>query len=989
MNEEELFRKVFESATIGMVLFSPDPTEKTLSINPAFCRITGYTLEEASELDFQTIIPQEDLTTYKEEIEDLIAGDSPSFEFETSYHRSDGTSFLGRLHLSVIRDEESPLYLIVELEDITDQKQTEDILNESNRIRSTLLSNLSGVAYRCRNDRDYTHEYLSEGCMEMTGYPVDDLIGNQKVSYGKTIIHPDDQGWVWTEVQNAIENKHPFQITYRIITKTGDLKWVWDKGRGIFSVQGELLALEGFFIDITREKNVNAELEARALQQEVVAELGQDALGKSDISELMDSAVTLITQTLEVEYSKVIELLPDRNTFFVRSGIGWKEGIVGHATLSAGNETQVGYTLLSTKPVIVNDLRSETRFSGPQVLHDHGIIGGMSVVIPGTHWPFGVLCAHTTKERYFSADDANFLQSVANVLAEGIERRQTEDKLRRTTAILHELHAINTLPNLGKEKLCDEVVSALAVFFEMPYGCVEVFSGTQIEIISMWDHGALKHGITLPLKGSPCEKVKCKKTPCQFQGPLAEQFPNDPFFQNHHLKCYVGGPFFDNQGNVIGSVNLMHEVPKLFSQEDIQIIQLFGQIIGTFLERKNLEQELQHSKKLEAIGQLAGGVAHEFNNILTAIIGNLDLALRQTKKGSEIWSNLTRSDHAAYRAANLTQQLLAFSRRNPVYLQPLDLRIIASDVVRLLRQTIDRQIALSVESTRDLWAIMADMSQMNQVIMNLCVNARDAVMDRLSKTDSSPKAPTLKPVILIRAENISIDETYCKSHYDAWVGKFVRLSVHDNGSGIDQTIQDRIFEPFFTTKEVGRGTGLGLSTVYGIVKQHKGWIELTVGKDGTTFAIYLPRTEQSKEPTKETGEKPATLGNETILIVDDEPSIRRFSQLVLERNGYSVLLARDGREAIRTLKIRSSQIDLIILDLTMPHQSGWEVLKIIQESDWKIKVIISTGHRVIDKLKEFDQTHSVTLLLKPYRPDQLAQIARKVLDQKIESPQIR
>jgi len=275
------------------------------------------------------------------------------------------------------------------------------------------------------------------------------------------------------------------------------------------------------------------------------------------------------------------------------------------------------------------------------------------------------------------------------------------------------------------------------VFFEMQYGCVEVFSETQIEVISMWEQGSLKHGMTMPLKGSPCEKIKHEKTPFQFQGPLVEQFPHNPFFQNHHLKCYVGSPFFNNQGNVIGSVNLMHEEPKLFTEEDIQIIQLFGQIIGTFLERKILEQELQHSKKLEAIGQLAGGVAHEFNNILTAIIGNLDLALRQTKKGSEIWSNLTRSDHAAYRAANLTQQLLAFSRRNPVYLQPQDLRVIANDVVRLLRQTIDRQIGLSVESTHDLWAVMADMSQMNQVIMNLCVNARDAVMDRLSKSDSA------------------------------------------------------------------------------------------------------------------------------------------------------------------------------------------------------------------------------------------------------------
>jgi len=421
------------------------------------------------------------------------------------------------------------------------------------------------------------------------------------------------------------------------------------------------------------------------------------------------------------------------------------------------------------------------------------------------------------------------------------------------------------------------------------------------------------------------------------------------------------GPFRNAQGEIVGVIATIRDVT----------------------EQRRLEEQLRHAQKLEAVGQLAGGVAHEFNNMLTAIIGNLDLAIGEITPGSDQRSTLTAALQAARRAALLTQQLLTLSHRGPVDLQPQHLGAIAQDVVDFLRQTIDRRIQIRVQTPESLWTVLADALQMHQVIMNLCVNARDSLVESLEGTAPEPAPPGWEPRIVVAADNVRIDEAYCKLHFDARPGEYVCLSVSDNGFGIAEGISHRIFEPFFTTKEVGRGTGLGLATVYGIIKQHESWIDLSSTKyDETTFKLYLPRTDRPAVPIAP-GAAPnegTARGSETILFVDDEAPIRRLGQTILEHHGYTVLMANDGEEALEVFKRERERIKLVVLDLTMPRLSGREVLKQLLLLDSRIRVLISSGHHAPTDSTELQNLGMVHLVPKPYRPDDLARKVRSLLD---------
>ncbi|TAK02544.1 MAG: PAS domain S-box protein [Candidatus Manganitrophaceae bacterium] len=396
-------------------------------------------------------------------------------------------------------------------------------------------------------------------------------------------------------------------------------------------------------------------------------------------------------------------------------------------------------------------------------------------------------------------------------------------------------------------------------------------------------------------------------------------------------------------------------------------------------ERKHIEEQLRHAQKLEAVGQLTGGVAHEFNNLLTAITGSLELILHQLPSGSELSGLVDIAQKAACRGAGLTKQLLSFSRRNPVDQRPQNLGKEAKEAVHLLRQAIDRQIQLEIKVDPDLWLILADAGQMNQLIMNLCVNSRDALLERMEKGSSASPPPGWEPCILVRVENIEVDEAHCRLHPNAKSGRYVRLSVSDNGSGIDEAIRHRIFEPFFTTKEIGRGTGLGLAAVYGIVAEHQGWIELQSAKDqGTTFRLYFPQTLQPPLSTQMlSSEQPAADAGKTILIVDDEEAIRLLGKTILELKGYQVLTAGSGKETIEIFANKKGEIDLVILDLNMPHLSGDEVLRQLRQIGPKLRVIVSSGHRT----EPSGYLKDVSYLPKPYRPDDLLRTVSDVLQQ--------
>jgi PAS domain S-box-containing protein len=394
-------------------------------------------------------------------------------------------------------------------------------------------------------------------------------------------------------------------------------------------------------------------------------------------------------------------------------------------------------------------------------------------------------------------------------------------------------------------------------------------------------------------------------------------------------------------------------------------------------ESRRLEGQIIQMQKMEAVGTLAGGIAHDFNNILTGILGNLDLAATLLPSESLASMPIQESIKASERAANMVRQLLDFSRRSPSERRAIDLGKVGREVADLFSQTIDRRIEVEICSHDDLWLAAADPNQMHQVMMNLCVNARDAIMECLDGKRGLDPRPEGNRIRIVTS-NITVGDEFLRSYPYARKGDFVVVSISDNGAGMDEATQRRVFEPFFTTKKLGRGTGLGLSTVYGIIKQHDGWINLESrpGK-GTTFHAYLPR--ETEEPEEEKPHSPEAgrprSGKETILLVDDEEMIRSLAQQVLEVHGYSVVTAADGQQAMDLYLQRREGIDLVILDLSMPHMSGNEVLTRIRKLDRDAKVIISSGH------PSRETPRASAFLPKPYRADTLTRLVREVLDQ--------
>jgi signal transduction histidine kinase len=406
-------------------------------------------------------------------------------------------------------------------------------------------------------------------------------------------------------------------------------------------------------------------------------------------------------------------------------------------------------------------------------------------------------------------------------------------------------------------------------------------------------------------------------------------------------------PVHDEAGQVTGSVHLFADIT----------------------ERKRLEEQLRQAQKMEAIGRLAGGVAHDFNNLLTAITGNAGLVMAEMAPGDPHRESLATIEKAAWRAAELTRQLLGFARQNMLFLKPVDLRRSALEAVTFLRRTIDPRITVEVRAGADLWTVQADPSSVNQVLMNLSLNACDAM----------PAGGRL----LLETENVAVDDTYARERLEARAGEFVRLRVRDTGHGIPVDILPRIFDPFFTTKEVGKGTGLGLAMVFGIVKQHRGWIDCTsVVGQGTVFDVYLPRADGGQAATGERKVLAVTRGgHETILLVDDKAMIRDLGRTVLQTYGYQVLLAEDGLQAVDIYRREKDRIDLVVLDLTMPNLSGRDALRELIQINPKVRVLFASGYSA-EYLPEIDTEHVLGFLSKPYRAQDLANMIRKVLDQK-------
>lgn len=427
-------------------------------------------------------------------------------------------------------------------------------------------------------------------------------------------------------------------------------------------------------------------------------------------------------------------------------------------------------------------------------------------------------------------------------------------------------------------------------------------------------------------------------------------------FGSHFFEAY-GLPLFDEENNHSGVVGVAVDITeRKLAEEQLRLAQ----------------EQFRQSQKMEAIGQLAGGVAHDFNNLLTAILGYSDLILAQLEEDNSLRGEIVEIQKAANRAAALTHQLLAFSRKQILQPKLLNLNTVVTDMDKLLRRVIGEDVELIVEMEPQLGLVKADPSQLEQVIMNLAVNARDAM----------PQGGKL----IIETSNTELSETLTNWQIKPPPGRYVQLAVSDTGTGMDLATQLRIFEPFFTTKELGRGTGLGLSTVYGIVSQSGGYIWVySQLEQGTTFKVYLPLAQPEGAPEVQPQKvsevaKPLPGSAKTIMLVEDEESVRTLSRIILEKEGYTIIEAKHGREALLLCEQYPGKIDLLLTDVVMPYVGGPELAEQISLLRPGIKVVYLSGYTDKAITQAGLLTEGVAFLEKPFTPQTLLRRLRQILE---------
>jgi PAS domain S-box-containing protein len=578
------------------------------------------------------------------------------------------------------------------------------------------------------------------------------------------------------------------------------------------------------------------------------------------------------------------------------------------------------------------------------------------------------------------------------------ERKQAEEALRRSeessrelakeNAIMAEIGWIISL-TLNIDEVYEhfsEEVNKLIPFDRIAINILDSKKNTAtVAYVTGVDVPDARKGNDIPLPGSANEEILRTRSSLLLQvadmDVFQHRFPGLLTTYQAGLRSMMSVPLF-SKDQIIGVLHIRSFNPNAYSERDLRLAERVGhQIAGAIANAKlfkelmqaeeekiAIQEQLRQSQKMEAIGGMAGGIAHDFNNLLTVIKGYAELSFLGLKEGDPLKGNIEEIQKASQRAAGLIRQLLAFSRRQMMEMRVLDLNVLLKDLDKMLRRVIGEDIDLVTMLTDDLGGVKTDPGQIEQVIMNLAVNARDAM----------PKGGKLT----IETANLDLDEAYARAHIAVALGRYVMLSISDTGMGMTPDVKERIFEPFFTTKEKGRGTGLGLSTVYGIVKQSGGsiWVYSEPGQ-GTTFKIYLPRVDElPEEMRKKEIVEEIPRGSETILLVEDHGALRKLSVIILETQGYKILEAGDGNEALRLCGERKEPIHLILTDVVMPEMSGRELTDRLKSQYPETKVLYMSGytdnaivhHGVLDK--------GVNFIQKPFTPESLARKVREVLD---------
>jgi two-component system cell cycle sensor histidine kinase/response regulator CckA len=720
-----------------------------------------------------------------------------------------------------------------------------------------------------------------------------------------------------------------FEVQHR--RKDGSIIILSESARTVRDANGEVLYYEGIAEDVTERRREEQRQLRRiaqvALRADVIAALAER---DTSLRQILEHCAQALVHHLKAAFARIWTLNAQENVLELQGSAGVHTPTDDAQSRVPVGTLKIGRIAETRRPHITNDVQSDPHVSDKEWAKREGIVSFAGYPLLLEDRLVGVMALFARAD--LTEDVLDALATVADLISQGIERKRAEEALRdseeRYRDLVENAHDIiyshDLQGNYTSVNKAGEQITG--------YTREEVLASNLDQIITPECLDKAHEMLSRKLRG---ERVTAYEL---------EIVAKD----GHRIAVEVNTKLVFQDGVPVGVQGIARDVTG----------------------RKQLEDQLRQSQKMEAIGRLAGGVAHDFNNLLTAINGYSSLALQRLEDQHPIRANLEEIKKAGDRAANLTRQLLAFGRKQILQPIPLNLNDVVTDMNRMLRRLIGEDIQLDAILAPDLKRVTADPGQIEQVLVNLVVNARDAM----------PQGGKL----IIETANVEFDGAYQSRHIGVQPGNYVMLAVSDTGVGMDEKTKKQIFEPFFTTKEKGKGTGLGLSTVYGIVKQTGGhvWVYSEPGQ-GTTFKVYLPQLDLPiKQGDTEPIDETISAGSETILLVEDEEVVRGLARIILQQAGYNVLEAKGGEQAMRLFSEHSEPINLLLTDVVMPETSGKEVADRLRKVQPGIKVLFMSGytdeaivhHGVLDSNVEFIQ--------KPFTPAALARKVREVIDSK-------
>ena len=800
-----------------------------------------------------------------------------------------------------------------------------------------LLLNVPAVTYTLLFEKNIIFNYISPVIHQWTGKSPKELY-NQP-SLWKKLVPPEDQGRLKQLLKESFKTGRKFSSEHKILTKSGDWLWVRNEAFPDIHPQSKQKQLHGILTNISHQKEFELRINRLNSALETVSKINRIITKEKSVPTLLQNICNVLTQT-QGYFSAWMALVDQTGEFtrFAESGIGdtfqklteeLKKGQLPPCIINA-QETSEGILIENVK-----DFCGACPLSPSYGCHS---IWVAPLLYEGELFGFIALALQKNVGR--SEEEKVLWEEIVSDISYGLHERQLEEKRRLMEQALQK----------NEERFRSIVETSQEGIFIVNWNYQIIYCNREMtQILGRPEDQILNHDFRefLDAESIPIvedryrRRQKGEKIPSRYQFKIIRKTGEVRWVEISAAVINSGTPN--------------------------------AQTIATLLDVTNqikLQQQFLQAQKMEAVGRLAGGVAHDFNNILTAINGYAQLLLSEMEPENPLRDDVKEIYKSGNRAATLTHQLLAFSRRQVLEPQILSLNDVIQGSKRMIQRMIGEDIECVFHPDENLGTVYVDPGQIDQILLNLAVNARDAM----------PKGGRL----IVETSNISLAEEYTERHMSVKPGDYILLAITDTGQGMPKDIMEHIFEPFFTTKEKGRGTGLGLSTVYGIVNQSGGhiWVYSEPGK-GTTFKIYFPRVDATSDKNKIEGASGNDLrGTETILIVEDEKNVLDVASRSLSNLGYTVLAAQGGEEALKIARNYPGKIHLVLTDVVMPNMPGDQLIQELQKIRSDFRVLFMSGYpdRAITKngfLKD-----GLLFIQKPFTPKRIAQKVREVLNRK-------